>query len=551
MLTSESSIATELAPASSCKPHGGTQTVGELRRWFDVEFTLIDSTSGDLVYHAPDQPARDWSMRAALCPQVVQRNRPTVMDESDPLVVLAIPVPTDEGDPLVAVATFVTREVSATEIPATAVDLLGLAGDLARAWIARQPVWPMRALERLADSVWEKWQSDQAQDALRKEVDNLSTNLASTYEEISLLYRLTQGLRISRREEDLGQMALEWLAEVLPAAGLALQLVPVAEPGSVTHDARTETVVLTHGDCPVDGPRFSRLVKRLGLSASNGPLVLNRAVTEESQWQFPEIRELIVVPLSEGENLFGWLAAFNHTGQAEFGTIEASLLSSVAAILGIHCGNIELYRQQAELLADVVRALVSAIDAKDPYTCGHSDRVARVSVRLAEELGMDAEMLNTIYLCGLLHDIGKIGIDDNVLRKPGKLTDAEFEHIKQHPELGYRILQGLRKLDKVLPAVLHHHENWDGTGYPHGLAGTEIPLAARIVAVADAFDAMGSDRPYRKGMPDEKLDSILRGGAGSQWDARLIGAFFRAREDVREISRRERENLSLDVLQWS
>ena len=140
-------------------------------------------------------------------------------------------------------------------------------------------------------------------------------------------------------------------------------------------------------------------------------------------------------------------------------------------MLGIHSGNIDLYRQQAELLAGVVRAMTSAIDAKDPYTRGHSDRVARVAVRLAQELGCDAETLHTIYFSGLLHDIGKIGINDEVLRKPGKLSDDEFEHIKTHVEIGYRILVDLRKMSHMLPVVLHHHESWDGKGYPHGLAG--------------------------------------------------------------------------------
>jgi HD-GYP domain-containing protein (c-di-GMP phosphodiesterase class II) len=138
-----------------------------------------------------------------------------------------------------------------------------------------------------------------------------------------------------------------------------------------------------------------------------------------------------------------------------------------------------------------------------------------------------------------------------VLRKPGKLTEAEFEHIKTHPELGYKILVGLSELDDVLPVVLHHHENWDGTGYPHRLAGEEIPRLARIVAVADAFDAMGSDRPYRQGMADEKLDAILKAGAGSQWDPHIVEAFFAARDDIREIARREREAVRLDLQHWT
>ena len=128
-----------------------------------------------------------------------------------------------------------------------------------------------------------------------------------------------------------------------------------------------------------------------------------------------------------------------------------------------------------------------------------------------------------------------------MLRKPGKLTDEEYEHIKKHVRIGHRILVDLKKLDDVLPVVLHHHESWDGDGYPGRLGGGAIPLSARIVAVADAFDAMGSDRPYRNGMPDEKIDEIFRSGAGSQWDPQVIDAFFRAREEIREIMRGEEE----------
>jgi putative nucleotidyltransferase with HDIG domain len=195
--------------------------------------------------------------------------------------------------------------------------------------------------------------------------------------------------------------------------------------------------------------------------------------------------------------------------------------------------------QQSELLEGIVRALTSAIDAKDPSTCGHSDRVARVAVRLAEELGCDAKTLDTLSLAGLLHDIGKIGIDDSVLRKAGRLSTDEYEHVKQHVNIGHRILSDLANLEDVLPVVLYHHESWNGRGYPQRLNSEAIPLAARIVAVADAFDAMTSDRPYRRGMPDEWVDQILRAGAGQQWDPDVVNAFFRAREDIRRIARGE------------
>jgi HD-GYP domain-containing protein (c-di-GMP phosphodiesterase class II) len=160
-------------------------------------------------------------------------------------------------------------------------------------------------------------------------------------------------------------------------------------------------------------------------------------------------------------------------------------------------------------------------------------------------------MLHTIYMAGLLHDIGKIGIDDAVLRKPGKLTEAEFDHIKQHPELGYRILADMHELADVLPAVLHHHEQWDGKGYPFKLAGEQIPLIARILAVADAYDAMSSDRPYRRGMPLERVEELFQLGSFQQWDGEVIKAYFTANADIKKIAQEERANLTLDVQQWT
>jgi HD-GYP domain-containing protein (c-di-GMP phosphodiesterase class II) len=322
-----------------------------------------------------------------------------------------------------------------------------------------------------------------------------------------------------------------------------IRLLPLGKVGEqLTHQTRTSPVLLTAGT-PVDSQRLAALLEHISGLAGHQPLVVNPPVTERDDWPFPEVRQLIGVPLAESDNLFGWLVAMNHVDGGQFGTVEASLLGSVGAILGIHSGNIELYRQQSELLAGVVRALTSAIDAKDPYTRGHSDRVARIAVRLAQELGYDAKTFNTIYLSGLLHDIGKIGINDAVLRKPGKLTESEYEHIKQHVEIGHRILVDLKKLDDVLPVVLHHHESWDGQGYPGRLALEGIPQQARIVAVADAYDAMGSDRPYRKGLPDAKIDEIFHAGAGKQWDPQVVEAFFRARDDLREIVSRSSEEL--------
>ena len=519
---------------------------------FGMEFNIVDAETGEVLHAAPDQPARDWGVWGELCREVARRGRPRFIAEEGPLATLAVPMAGKDRISQVAVATFVTRPGCPDEAAAAATRLLGMDPARAAEWAARQTPWAPEALERVAGLATDHYVARRQLEELQREAESLSVHLSSTFEEISLLHRIAQNLKISESNEDLAKLALQWMQVVLSAEGVAAQFVPLngadKSPGP---PAEAEPTLLSFGRCPIDNGQFTRLVEHVGLAAGNRPVVINPPRTAEPAWPWPEVRQVIVVPMAEGSNLFGWLAAFNHVHGAEFGTVEASLLNSVSAILGIHSGNIELYRQQSELLTGIVRALTSAIDAKDPYTCGHSDRVARVAVRLAQELGCDARTLNTIYLSGLLHDIGKIGINDNVLRKPDRLTAAEYEHIKTHVQIGHRILIDLKKLDDVLPVVLHHHESWDGGGYPRRLPADQIPLSARIVAVADAFDAMGSDRPYRKGMPDERIDEIFRQGAGKQWDPEVVAAFFRAREDIREVVRRGPESAAIGPALWS
>ncbi len=561
---SDSTLATTGGPGTS-----GVIMKSLLERAFDARFTILDAEGGEVIEHSPEQPSRDWGRCGELCRAVARRGRPEFLDDDDPLLTLAIPCLDAEGRGTVAVASFLARPTAADEDLSGPARRLGMNPGELRAWAARQKPWSAEALKQITNLVLNNAQSELRLRALQEEAEKLSLNLASTYEEISLLYRLTQNLKLSKSDEELGRIALEWLGEVVPAAGLAIRLTPSAEAvKSALKPDRSRPVFLVSGDCPIDAAEFSALMSFLqtiskdrvrdcgaAVSAapgrrdactttnknesSRGPIVLNRSITARADWPCPRVRQLIAVPLAEGENSFGWLAALNHVDDAEFGTVEANLLNSVAAILGIHGGNIELYRQQSELIEGIIRSLSSAIDAKDPYTCGHSDRVARVAVRLAEEMGCDAAMLKTIHLAGLLHDVGKIGVEDSVLRKAGKLTDDEYEHIKRHAEIGHHILHDLSKLGEVLPVVLHHHESWDGGGYPHRLATEHIPPAARIVAVADAFDAMSSDRPYRKGMSDERVDEILRAGAGQQWDPAVIEAFFRCKDEIRRICREE------------
>jgi HD-GYP domain-containing protein (c-di-GMP phosphodiesterase class II) len=501
--------------------------------------------AGELLCRGRDQLAWEAERWIDLQRAVLERGQAEFLAESSPFLVLAVPVVPQTPSPFsshgwVALGVFATRLDMTPQERADAAELLGIGPDVLAAWLARQTPIAAATLERLVELMLAEQASQRRAQQLEADVSKLSHQLCNTYEEISLIYQLTDNLTLSRHEDDLAVKALEWLGELLPAEGLAIQRVSY-------YGGESRRRLLVEGDCPLNNDEFSALIEFLGLNASRRAVVVNRSVTRQSCWPQPAVREVIALPLYEGETFFGWLAAFNHKrgGQfgsgSEFGSVEASLLGSVSAMLGVHRGNTELYRGQAQLMCNMVQALTSAIDAKDPYTCGHSTRVARVAHRLASQLGCDQRTTSTIYLAGVLHDVGKIGIDDNVLRKPGKLTPEEYEHIKLHPQLGYNILCGIKQLEPVLPVVLHHHEAWNGTGYPHGLAGEAIPYLARITAVADAFDAMGSDRCYRKGMDDERLDAILREGAGGQWDAAVISAFFAARDEIRQIARGERD----------
>ncbi|BDI30776.1 hypothetical protein CCAX7_28270 [Capsulimonas corticalis] len=179
-------------------------------------------------------------------------------------------------------------------------------------------------------------------------------------------------------------------------------------------------------------------------------------------------------------------------------------------------------------------ALVTAVDNKDRYTRRHSEDVMEYSLAIARELGLSETEQSTVAVAALLHDVGKIGVPDHILRKPGKLTPEEFEAVKQHPMMGAVMVHAVPGLEETLDAVRHHHERWDGSGYPFGLSGEETPLIARLMAVADAFSAMTTDRPYRKGMSSEQAMSILEGGAGTQWDQTCVHAFRRAQETLGE-----------------
>jgi len=221
----------------------------------------------------------------------------------------------------------------------------------------------------------------------------------------------------------------------------------------------------------------------------------------------------------------GTLIFIRSSEHEPFAAIEMNLADSLAKMGSAVLDGIIYASQLNSAYLQTISSLVRAIEAKDSYTCGHSTRVAEVARKLGEAVGLPAQELQWLEWAGLLHDIGKIGIDDQIIRKPGKLTDEEFAAIKSHPEKSYKVLEPIEALRPALAAARHHHERFDGTGYPDGLKGEDIPLSARILQIADIWDALTSTRSYRQALKKEKALSIMQSEAGTVIDPILFEKF--------------------------
>ena len=281
--------------------------------------------------------------------------------------------------------------------------------------------------------------------------------------------------------------------------------------------------------------------------------LLNNQV-QATRWgaRFPKLATLLAIPVPVKSGAT-WVIALNKsastgspgssrgssgsgpTGEAAFHRTDAALLLPFAALLAVQLRAARRHQQSNELVVGLTRSLAAAVDVRDTYSSGHSERIARIAVELARELGLQEKELGDVYLSGLLHDVGKIGLCESILRKSTPLTPGESSHLRQHVSIGSHLLSALPSIAHLLPAVLHHHERCDGTGYPHGLKGESIPLLARILAVAESYDAI-TTFPYQDGeTPRETVEETLSQGANLQWDGRVVAAFFRCRDRIRAI----------------
>lgn len=354
---------------------------------------------------------------------------------------------------------------------------------------------------------------------VEQELHSLSSQLANTYEELSLIYQISSGMRVNRRVADFFRQACADVLEVLAVRGMGVAL---------DHPGLQDRTPVLFGSHAVPSDTLERLAPQLldTLRQRKSLLLINDVANDPNYaWLAPYAKQLIAVPLQRQDEVLGCMFGVDKE-QGDFDSVDAKLLNSISNEAAIYLENAMLFEDVHDLMMGLLHSLTSAVDAKDAYTCGHSERVALISRALAQRAGLTDHQVQRIYMAGLLHDVGKIGVPEAVLQKAGKLTDEEFDLIKKHPEIGARILRDVKQVQDIIPGVLYHHERYDGRGYPAKLSGEDIPLMGRIICLADCFDAMTSSRTYRKALPIETALEEIRRNAGTQFDPRLAEVFL-------------------------
>lgn len=346
-------------------------------------------------------------------------------------------------------------------------------------------------------------------------VDSLSTNLASTYEGLSLLYRISGSMKVSQKPRAFLQDVCNQLLGVMPIEAAA----------AVVYDERTEMgedIVVLSGDSSFTSQQLSLLSARHIVPRLKGErhILLDNKFTPSDGQNYGPIDNVLAVPLVIDQQDIGILLGINKQG--DFDSFNAKLIESIGSQASVFLANNRMYAELRDMLMGVLYSLTEAIDAKDPYTCGHSRRVAAISRRLAEECDFEPHRVGHIYLSGLLHDVGKIGIPEDVLCKDGRLTEEEYDIIKRHPAVGAKILRRIRNLQPIIVGVLSHHERIDGRGYPDGLVGDDVPIEGRILGLADCLDAMTSHRTYRSALSIEQAIQEIQDCSGTQFDPHLV-----------------------------
>lgn len=361
--------------------------------------------------------------------------------------------------------------------------------------------------------------------SLGAEMDVLAAELAERYEELHLFYDIDRHLT----KQDLGA---EVLQDLLKSCAEQLN----ADVACFVRPAENLTVSATNLSKPIHNLDLVLVEMRGDLfrfvSSSRATVVLNDMRDSRRPYIFTDMPyKVLACPVFQGLEMPAMLTLLNHQEKPDFtnsdrrlGEVMAHQISNV-----MHMG--EMFAEMRRFTEQMAAALIEAVEAKDPYTRGHSERVHLLSMRIGEALRLRTEEMENLHWGSLLHDVGKIGIPDAVLCKPGRLTNDEYTFIKVHPERSYEILRHVDRLKGAIAGARHHQEKFDGTGYPHGLRGSDIPLLARVIAVADTYDSITSSRAYRAGSTHEAAVAEMRRVSGTQLDPELLDIFLRLCDD--------------------
>jgi len=272
--------------------------------------------------------------------------------------------------------------------------------------------------------------------------------------------------------------------------------------------------------------------------AEHAEIVLLEKGTEDPRFGDMEmnVEASIIAPLLVRDKVIGVIGVATVKPGERYTRDDIDMFGTLAAQAAVSVENTQLYARLQQAHIGTIASLATVIEARDPYTIGHSTRVTQYAVAIAEAMGLPAEEVEEIRLASLLHDVGKIGVPDRVLSKTGRLSNEEYSAIKMHPTMSVKIIEPLPHLAKIIPVIYHHHEHYDGTGYVEGKSGDKIPLGSRIISAADAYEAMTSDRPYRKALSREEAMAELQRNSGTQFDPEVVGLFL---DLLERASRRE------------
>lgn len=356
---------------------------------------------------------------------------------------------------------------------------------------------------------------------LKADEDATLEHLRRAHRDLAAIYRISNAINALTDPHELADTLIEMLLEVMNADNAAVIL-------GVVEGEKVEPYASRERDR--DGPsslQVSRTV--IGEVMRKGMSVLSRDVPKDKRYASGEslimqrVKSMMCVPLLAQSEVIGALYVDSRAGPGAFNDQDLELLGVVGNQAGVAMQRVKLLTDLENLFFSSIRSLVAAIDRKDQYTHGHSERVTTFALKIAREIGISEHEREVLQLAGLLHDVGKIGVPEYVLNKPGELTDEEYEKVMLHPVDGAEIISNIQSpfVPEIVAAVRYHHEHWDGSGYPEGIQGEKVPLTARILALADSFDAMTSDRPYRKGFTMDRAAKIVKDCAGTQFDPEL------------------------------